>query len=927
MNYQFLFLNDHTIQNFMESTNPTNFVSNRKKINEDYAKISSILSKRSFSYEDPMTLQYPFKKVTSNNTEYVDCFIYYLDFYEREFALCILASKPWGKLNDIKILKSVKKVIGSEDLIEDYERIKVNLPERHQIPINIFEKLFKFYTNIFADFYLIAKKNIETSFNSFEELFFESSIKKFFLIVPAKKLSKNYEIDFEFMNNFLNFKDEKNNENLPKLIDQIKKYGNDTENLELQKYLSESLFSSIYSNRTNYYILDIIMRPHEEKAIKYLELLLKYFHNKKNIDDLLTLFSLTKEQAETITINDLLYEHELKENVDSIYHFRNLDSKYNLQTNKDLPIAILNYLNHMNCFDFQNPKSSINCINSVKKLHYELISPNVHLLPIQYLIEYPLSCELYNLFCRIPSIFIQLERYIQANEMMQFLKIKANTIDLIQATTSPSYDITNNFEVLEVVGDSVLKFIASGFLFKRFPNQNEDFLTQTRSQYIKNKYLSKIAYQNFFHFFLKTHKKNVNQWRTPLVKDSFGFKCPSINHTIAAKNLADTFEAVLGVLFIYGYELNNVIKGLTNMDVPITYNLLNCSMMSCESKFIIPSDYFYLINSVINENMNYYELKKTIENKNNFASFSKKNFIKSKIKSLNLKNKILNSSNRKFCGSAFKQIFRIFDKLPFHYNFLRNSKLLKALEKLETKILKYSFKNKNLLITALNFEAKNNDPLFRSDYQSLEFLGDALLEVFVVGNAYKIFADNKIAMVPEIMQRLKITLLSNSFMARMITLLGVYKYIFNVNEETENEINKFIKKIKFNRGFKTFVRHETYIPKALSDIWESLSAAVLMDGGWDAFLQVFGSILAPYLKFFCKYYKRIETNIISKLKNDSQEKFQKLIDFKMEYKDDEKLFINSVFLGNELVCQAKGKSNKIARERAGMKACKILQLL
>ena len=57
------------------------------------------------------------------------------------------------------------------------------------------------------------------------------------------------------------------------------------------------------------------------------------------------------------------------------------------------------------------------------------------------------------------------------------------------------------------------------------------------------------------------------------------------------------------------------------------------------------------------------------------------------------------------------------------------------------------------------------------------------------------------------------------------------------------------------------------------------------------------------------------------------ERFQKLIDFKMEYREEEKLFVTSVYLGNEMVCQGKGKSNKISRERAGMKACKILKLL
>lgn len=326
--------------------------------------------------------------------------------------------------------------------------------------------------------------------------------------------------------------------------------------------------------------------------------------------------------------------------------------------------------------------------------------------------------------------------------------------------------------------------------------------------------------------------------------------------------------------------------------------------------------------------MNYIDLKKMIVNKSVLVSTNKYKLCRnSKCMNETTKHDQVKKKTKKLCGSALKPIFTIFSKLPRDYMYQRNLRIFNELAKLESKILKYSFKDKKLLIAALNAEVKPDDPLFQSDYQSLEFLGDALLEVYVIGNAFKIFGDNRIALVPEIMQRLKITLLSNSFMARMITLLGIHKYLFNANEETEIEINKFIRRIKLKRRFKTFVRHETYIPKTLSDLWESLSAAVLLDGGWQAFSAVFGSLLAPYLRFFCKYYNKIETNIISKLKNDSMEKFQKLIDFKMEYKDEEKSFVTTVFLGNEMICQGRGKSNKISRERAGMKACKTLKLL
>jgi dsRNA-specific ribonuclease len=38
----------------------------------------------------------------------------------------------------------------------------------------------------------------------------------------------------------------------------------------------------------------------------------------------------------------------------------------------------------------------------------------------------------------------------------------------------------------------------------------------------------------------------------------------------------------------------------------------------------------------------------------------------------------------------------------------------------------------------------------------------------------------------------------------------------------------------------------------LSDVWESLAAAILLDGGSKAFNEYFGRILTPYISYFIK---------------------------------------------------------------------------
>ncbi|MEM1217470.1 MAG: ribonuclease III [Bacteroidota bacterium] len=58
--------------------------------------------------------------------------------------------------------------------------------------------------------------------------------------------------------------------------------------------------------------------------------------------------------------------------------------------------------------------------------------------------------------------------------------------------TDKAYAITNN-ERLEYLGDAVLGTIVAEYLFKKYPNANEGFLTKMRSKIVKRKSLNKIG--------------------------------------------------------------------------------------------------------------------------------------------------------------------------------------------------------------------------------------------------------------------------------------------------------------------------------------------------------------------------------------------------------------------------------------------------
>ena len=59
-------------------------------------------------------------------------------------------------------------------------------------------------------------------------------------------------------------------------------------------------------------------------------------------------------------------------------------------------------------------------------------------------------------------------------------------------STQKGYAIQNN-ERLEYLGDAVLGTIVAEYLFKKYPNSNEGFLTKMRSKIVKRKSLNQIG--------------------------------------------------------------------------------------------------------------------------------------------------------------------------------------------------------------------------------------------------------------------------------------------------------------------------------------------------------------------------------------------------------------------------------------------------
>jgi ribonuclease-3 len=67
---------------------------------------------------------------------------------------------------------------------------------------------------------------------------------------------------------------------------------------------------------------------------------------------------------------------------------------------------------------------------------------------------------------------------------------------LIEALTHKSWSFENSgssYDRLEFIGDAIVQYIVSLWLFRKFPNADEGFLTEQRQRYVSTEYLAKIA--------------------------------------------------------------------------------------------------------------------------------------------------------------------------------------------------------------------------------------------------------------------------------------------------------------------------------------------------------------------------------------------------------------------------------------------------
>lgn len=116
---------------------------------------------------------------------------------------------------------------------------------------------------------------------------------------------------------------------------------------------------------------------------------------------------------------------------------------------------------------------------------------------------------------------------------------KISNIDLYQkafthkSALKENENLSGSFETLEFIGDSVLGFVITKFLYDKFEERQEGFLTKARTKLVRGETLASIASKLELYKWIQMDEKGMrNEW----------------NHN--PKILEDAFEALVGAIYM-----------------------------------------------------------------------------------------------------------------------------------------------------------------------------------------------------------------------------------------------------------------------------------------------------------------------------------------------------------------------------------------
>ncbi|KFM82755.1 Endoribonuclease Dcr-1, partial [Stegodyphus mimosarum] len=388
---------------------------------------------------------------------------------------------------------------------------------------------------------------------------------------------------------------------------------------------------------------------------------------------------------------------------------------------------------------------------------------------------------------------------------------------ILQALTSKGAGDEFDLERLEMIGDSFLKYVMSVNTYYKYSNFDEGKLSKLRSGLIQNLHLYQIAKKKKLAEYLictcfscnttwlppcfivnKVITKNSSSQKANCDEDGENApaKCQHFTEQIISdKCIADSVEALIGVY-----------------------------LLSCGQQGALRFMYWLGLNPL---------LKNSSICNHDFESWPP--VPPDPILAKDLSKDLVNQSL---------------------------SRLTSGFDRFE-KVINYSFKNKAYLLQAFTHPSYVYNEI-TDCYQRLEFLGDAVLDYIITRQLYEDPNDHS----PGMLTDLRSALVNNVFFAWQAVKHKYHEFLKMLSPHLFRLLSDYVERLKNSDAFKFFEEcgyyleeiecfelDEVEVPKALSDIFESVAGAIYLDSGMslDAVWNVYYPMIEPALKHLSEH--------------------------------------------------------------------------
>ncbi|KAK3985567.1 hypothetical protein QBC44DRAFT_312117 [Cladorrhinum sp. PSN332] len=156
----------------------------------------------------------------------------------------------------------------------------------------------------------------------------------------------------------------------------------------------------------------------------------------------------------------------------------------------------------------------------------------------------------------IPAMTNALETHLVATDLLESRLQTIGITDLslvVTAITHPAVRGLTDYERIEFLGDSILKFCTSLYLCAEYIYYPEGYLSASKDKIISNSRLYRAALKFGLDRYIITKAFTLQKWRPAYVEDLIE-NPPSVKETreMPTKTLADVVEALIGASFITG---------------------------------------------------------------------------------------------------------------------------------------------------------------------------------------------------------------------------------------------------------------------------------------------------------------------------------------------------------------------------------------